>query len=456
MDKLLIVSGDNHAAAQPADYRPFIESRYHDALKELETEQAELLAITGPFSTFSDAALDAVDGERAIRDGGLSGSWDVQRRVAEMDREGVAAEIVHAGTQSATLPFFSQVNKRHSVDYRAAGARAYHRWFAASAAPFQGRIYGVGDPGPCHDMKETVGELHWLADNGFVGVGPPGIIKDVELPPLFDRRYDAFWAACEERSLALQIHAGYGIPQGSFFDFAAKVAADRNHMVGVKPDAIQDLIQKLKESRESPFYLEIRPRRAFWQMILGGVFDRFPKLRVVFAEVRADWIPGTLDYLDRRFEAEGCRTALKPSEYFVRNGYVTPSSLRPSEVALRHELGVNRLMFGVDYPHPEGTWPNTGDWIRTALAGIPLDETRAILGGNAVRCYGLDDARLAAVTERIGLTPEQIFGVAAPVDSRVIDHFQQRAGFNDQAEAVDTELLDVAVGEDVARYRTAA
>lgn len=450
MKPLLIISSDSHAGAHPSSYAPYIDPQYRPALQALEEEERELLAITSPLSSFSEEALNAIDGEGVIRSGGATGSWDMRRRLRELDREGVAAEIVLPGVQSATLPFFSQVNKKYPPEYRAAGAKAYHRWFTDYASESDGRVFGVGDPGPCRDLKESVAELHWLADHNWVSVGPPGIIKDVELPSLYDSYFDPFWAACEERSLVLGIHAGYGIPQGSFFDFAAKVRTDQKYAAGVKKDHIQDLIEKLKESRESPFYLDIRPRRAFWQMVMGGVFDRFPKLRLAFAEVRADWIPGTLDYLDARFDQERGLARLKPSEYFARHCYVTPSSPRPAEIALRDRLGVERIMFGVDYPHPEGTWPNTREWIREALRGVPEDEARRFLGENAIECYGLDRVYLERIAARIAPSPAELLGDTAATDAKVIDHFQARAGFLNPPEAVDVNLLDIAVGEDIA------
>ena len=195
-DRLLIISGDNHAGARLASYEPYIEDRYKPALKELEQEEAEFFAVTGSLSKFSEAVLDVIDEREAIRSGGVTGAWDVARRLKEMDEEGVAAEIVHAGHQAATLPFFSQVNKPHPPELRAAGARAYNRWFADCMAQGEGRIHGVADPGPCHDMAQTVRDLHWMADQGFVSVGAPGIVRDDTLPPLVDADYEPFWAAC--------------------------------------------------------------------------------------------------------------------------------------------------------------------------------------------------------------------------------------------------------------------
>src|ERR1700761_4483261 len=155
-DRLLIVSGDNHAGAKLSSYAPYIEEKYRPALKELEKEEAEFFAATGVLSLFSDKVLETIDDRQAIRSGGVTGAWDVKRRLKEMDEEGVTAEVVHAGHQAASMPFFSQVNKVHPPEYRSAGMRAYHRWFADCIAEGQGRIYGVADPGPTLDMAETV------------------------------------------------------------------------------------------------------------------------------------------------------------------------------------------------------------------------------------------------------------------------------------------------------------
>ena len=75
---------------------------------------------------------------------------------------------------------------------------------------------------------------------------------------------------------------------------------------------------------------------------------------------------------------------------------------------MRHEIGVETISFGRDYPHPEGTWPHTREWLRDAFAGVPEDELRLMLGENAIRFFGLDRDRLAEIAKRIGPTVEEI------------------------------------------------
>jgi hypothetical protein len=163
-----------------------------------------------------------------------------------------------------------------------------------------------------------------------------------------------------------------------------------------------------------------------------------------------------LQQLDRQFETAKVGSRLKPSEYFQRNCYVTPSSPRANELALLPQIGVDRLMFGVDFPHPEATWPNTHDWIRSALRGLPRQTVQRVLGTNAVECYGLDGPRLAALAEKIGPTYESIFGRNDSVDARKIAHFNLRSGFMADAEIVDTGRLSRIVATDIAAAKTAA
>ena len=87
MDRLLLVSADNHVGAGPAAYLPYVEGRYKSALMDLRAEEADYLSVFIPFSTFSDEALEHIDGRRAIRDGGAYGALSTKARLKELDSE---------------------------------------------------------------------------------------------------------------------------------------------------------------------------------------------------------------------------------------------------------------------------------------------------------------------------------------------------------------------------------
>ncbi len=154
-------------------------------------------------------------------------------------------------------------------------------------------------------------------------------------------------------------------------------------------------------------------RRTLPYLIFGGVFERHPRLRVVFTEQRADWVGSTLRHLDSVYESvylTSLRRELprRPSEYWSTNCYIGASFLARFEVDLRDEIGTDRLMWGADYPHYEGTWGYTAEHLRNTFAGIPEADVRRILGENALECYQLDAVALRRIADEIGPTPTEI------------------------------------------------
>jgi predicted TIM-barrel fold metal-dependent hydrolase len=441
MERMILVSADGHTGGPPEVYADYIDPEYRGALDDLGKENEEWVAMGISQDRFTKEKVALIDPDGAIDSGGLLGAWDMDRRVKELDREGVAAEIVIPGHQLSTLPFFSVVNSPYPADLRAAGARAYHRWLADGIKDSGGRIVGVADAGPCLDMDDAVRELRWVAEHGFRSVSPPGTVYDSALPPIHDSYFEPFWAACAELGLVVTVH-GFGIPQLNKSELMKM-------MTGGGSEGGLDEEERLKEHMSGdrvpgegllgdPI---METRRFAWLLMLAGVFDRHPDLKVALTEVRADWVPGTLAALDRWFDRSDVKMAMKPSEYWNRNCYVAPSSTRRSEVDLRNEIGVTRLMFGMDYPHPEGTWPNTLDWIRATFAGVPEAETRLMLGENAIECYELDRDALAKVAERIGPTVAEV-GESQSVEPLLVVDFNERSGYANPAEVVDTARLE--------------
>jgi predicted TIM-barrel fold metal-dependent hydrolase len=94
--------------------------------------------------------------------------------------------------------------------------------------------------------------------------------------------------------------------------------------------------------------------------------------------------------------------SMKPSDYFRRNVRIGSSCMSRIEAERRHEIGLGNIMWGTDYPHPEGTWPITQKMMIETFHGLPEDEIAAMLGGNALDWYGLDRPELEAIAERIG------------------------------------------------------
>jgi len=144
-----------------------------------------------------------------------------------------------------------------------------------------------------------------------------------------------------------------------------------------------------------------------WQMILGGVFERFPSLELVFTEQGADWIPAVLSRLDEQygspFERQITDVLHKaPTEYWRSNCYVGASFMSWGESLIRDQLGVDRIMWGSDYPHIEGTWPRSHAALKEALNGCTEGEVRMMVGETAARVYGFDVDLLRPLAARLG------------------------------------------------------
>ena len=194
-------------------------------------------------------------------------------------------------------------------------------------------------------------------------------------------------------------------------------------------------------------------RRPMWQMMLGGVFDRHPRLRLLLTEIRLDWVPATLRHLDAVYEEhrDELPAKRKPSEYWSVNCLAGASFIHKAEVEMRHEIGVETILFGRDFPHPEGTWPNTKDWLRLAFAGVPEEELSLMLGENAVRFLDLDRERLADIAKRIGPSIEELIGAGDPdVRAELVTNFDQRGGFLKPAEGSDKlPMVDTLLRQDL-------
>ena len=163
-----------------------------------------------------------------------------------------------------------------------------------------------------------------------------------------------------------------------------------------------------------------------WHLILAGVFERHPNLKFVVTEQGASWVPSTLAMIDGYHAqmasgrvgeikySDDQRLPLKPSEYFTRNCWIAASFPSPREAQTRHAVGIDKFMWGSDYPHDEGTHPYTTMSLRRSFAGTDPVELQQLLAGNAARVYGFDLDALAPIATRVGPTVDE---VAEPLDA---------------------------------------
>jgi predicted TIM-barrel fold metal-dependent hydrolase len=468
--RLLIVSTDAHCGLAIEQYGLFIEQKYQADLDALQDEAREFAHTSDFLHPFPPETLEIIDDRNRIRSGGETSYHDAGRRLRELDAEGIAADILHPGGHGAYFPFFGNANKAHPRELMAAGARAYNRWLAEFCKAAPERLIGLAQVVIWPDMDSAMAQLRGAAKEGMRGALPPVFVGyEPDQPQFHDPYWDPFWATCVELDFPISMHDGFiGFgPPGRGREVFEELRETIHNVGGAGADQMYEREEltlahgkgadpkRQVERLETIFAHWWTARRPLWQLALGGVLDRFPKLKIAFVENNADWVPTMLAYLDRRHDELKVKTKLKPSEYWRRNFSVGAASIRPSEVKHRHEIGLEQLTFGSDFPHGEGTWPNTLDWLRKTFAGVPENEARLILGENAVRFWNLDRAALETVADRIGPEVSDVLGGAKQIDPRMVAHWDQRSGYlKDHGPDVDLKgeayaLVEYMVNEDL-------
>ena len=435
MTKILMISADSHGAVRPADYAEWLDPQYRDKVDELikHTEFIEQnVWVTAP----DERAMAAVDTRGSLARGGKYGLWDPELRLRELEAEGFVAEVIFPGDMSSVGMYYNNLNMPYPPDYRAAGCKAHNRWLAAFCSYAPKRMFGVAQMEPWPDMAACVREIHWARKAGLGVIGLPryaGI--EPNQPPLTSDAWDPFWRACIDEDFIVAIHTGNQRKQGS------------------EIEGILQSNMKITGCPRSGADIGYNPgRRPLWQLIMSGVFDRFPELRVTFTELRSEWVAPTLAHMESRFDAirfgdgDIQPPKLRPTDYWRRNCAVA-GPFNPYELSLRHQIGIETVMFGHDYPHPEGSWPNTRDWLRLGLQGVPETEARLILGENAARVYGFDLAILAPLAERLGPAPSDLLGEHS-VSEDIVDNLSWRANFFGRPYRYDASAIDAIMDED--------
>lgn len=288
---------------------------------------------------------------------------DPERQLADMDAEGIDTAVLFPTSGLA-------IGNVRDPDLATALARAYNAWLAEFCRAAPERLKGVGivalqQPGA------AVAELERLAELGHVAVQVPTYIAWRKLS---DRELDPFWAAAERLKVPLALHTQPRNAAGTdrFDKFLAVHAVAH------------------------PFEQMI----ALTQLVLGGVFERYPGLRAGFMESGCGWVPYWLDRLDEEWEKRGdveapeCR---QPPSAYIKSGrcyFGVECEEGTIPDAIRH-LGDQCLLYSSDNPHWDADWPHSVAKLR---ARDDLSETskRRILCDNAAAFYGLTVRELAA------------------------------------------------------------
>lgn len=292
--------------------------------------------------------------------------YDPLERLEALDSDGVDAEVMfpndpgRGGFFRWADPEFELAGVQAHNDAEAEWRQASDRFAPLMILPYLSPI------------ETIVAEIERGAKNGHRGVnllGSPNAIPGVK--HLSDPWWEPLWAACEDLELPLHFHESAGGAVRSITRWDG-YSTNAWHTAMTSPTAatVAQLIPSL---------------------IFSGILDRHPRLKWVCAEAGVGWIPYVSEGCDHEWEqrhlwTEGLIT--RPSEIIRRQVYVNFWYER-SGIELRHEVGIDNIMWESDFPHTTSTYPKSWEYVERTLAGVPDDERKKLLYENAMRVYRL-------------------------------------------------------------------
>ena len=281
---------------------------------------------------------------------------DPDLRLKDQDRDGIQAEVLYG-----ILGASGRLN-----DDEAAGEmlRIYNDWLAGFCAKQPDRYAGLACI-PNHDRDAAVHEIERVATRGAVrGLE---IARKFDMTPLWDPWWNPVWDAAAASGLPVHFHT-IGGARRDFSKLSGKT------LLAARAASITQFQMHMAD--------------VLMSIIFAGVLEHRPQLKIVIGEAGTGWIPYILDRMDAEWEDQFKELDLKmrPSEYWYRQCYATYQS-DPVGVKLLEELGADNIMWGSDFPHPDGIYPDSQEYIEKELGHLPAEVKKKIICDNAARLY---------------------------------------------------------------------
>ncbi|MGI8939829.1 MAG: amidohydrolase family protein [Iamia sp.] len=383
-DRYTLISADCHAGGSHSQYREFLDPAFRDDFDAWRGEYRN------PFRDLGD--------QRKLR------NWDDDMRIGQQEDDGVVAEVVFPNTVPPFFPsfvLFAPPPRPEDYAHRRAGIHAHNRWLVDWCGRYPERRAGIGQIF-LNDIDDAIADARWIKEHGLRGgVLLPNVPPDCTwVKPLHHPDYEPLWAELEELGLAVNVHGGTGAPD-----------------YGPHP------VSMLLYITEVPFYSQ----RPLVQLILSGVLERHPNLKLAMTETGCAWLPPLLERLDAtlaQIRDTGATGEIRygadhvlpqsATEYVQQSLWMGVSQPGPADVAARRVLGPDKFMWGSDYPHDEGTHPFSREGLRALFSDLSPEELQPLLADNAAKLYDFDLPALAPEAERVGPTVAEL---SQPLDA---------------------------------------
>ena len=375
-----IISGDSHLEVSPERWQSYVAREFHEWVPKVVQlpDGGDAWKVPGsrvevPLGLNFGAGL----GPEGLKTRGISyrdnpaGSGDSAQRLREMDQDGVEAELLFPAVAGAR-----SLGNRLPREAHVAVIQGYNNWLSREfTAADPKRLLGVAML-PATTAEDAADEVRRVA-------GMPGIRTAVlhlwpngSQLPIPDE--DAlFWSTVVDLDFPMSVHFAFGGGEKA-------EAASSGIRTGQNSVLVNGALTR--PGGLTPFCVT--------QLITSGTFDRFPGLRIAFAESGAGWIPYYMQEADNNFERHRHYSKLElahePSWYVPRH-FMFNFQDDFCAIQNRRAIGVENLTWGTDFPHSATNWPHSRKLVEALCSDLNEEEARSIFGGNVARFYRLDE-----------------------------------------------------------------
>ena len=366
--KYTIISVDDHLVEPPDMFEGRLPARLQERAPRVVIDERghEVWEFEG--QRFTQVGMNAVAGRsqslknlEPTRFADMRrGCWDIHERIRDMDLNGVWASLnfpsMITGFCGRT---FAQIADQ---DLGWETTRAWNDWLHDEWwRPYPERTIPMGITF-LSDPEKAAAEIRRNAERGFVAVTLPERPHRIGLPTLFTGYWDPIIEACAETDTVIALHVassgGYELPEMAP---ALQLGATMFGQLSMSACA---------------------------EWLWSGYPLKYPNLKITMSEGGIGWVAMLLDRLDNIIDRSGYGMGwdIRPSEVLQRNFWFCTLD-DPSTIVTRHRIGIENIMFETDYPHGDGTWPDTQKVVEEVYGDLPTHELRAILCENAARVF---------------------------------------------------------------------
>ena len=363
-----IISVDDHLVEPPDMFEGRLSSKFQSRAPRVVTNENghEVWEFEG--QRFTQVGMNAVAGrsksmknlEPTKFSDMRKGCWDINERVRDMDINGVWASMNFPSMITGFCGrVFAQID---DLDLGYATTQAWNDWlYEEWWQPATDRIIPLGLTFLA-DPEKGAAEIRRNAARGFVAVTLPERPQNIGFPSLFSGYWDPIVQACAETDTVIALHVG----------------SSGGHPSPADAPALQ-----LGATMFGQLSLA-----ACAEWLWSGYPLKYQNLKITMSEGGIGWVAMLLDRLDNIVDRSGYGLGweTRPADVLKRNFWFCTID-DPSTIMTRHRIGVENIMFETDYPHGDGTWPDTQQVVADTYGDIPSDELRSILCENAARVF---------------------------------------------------------------------